>query len=446
MHSVSTQRSQRKQRTAEVSSCGSACLPVLTLIGTTHRSTGIDTRERFAFSASDAAAAMRHIVARGWASEAVLLSTCNRTELYVAGGSADTTEKLIGLLAAHAGYEAIEAEQYLEIKHDDDCVEHLFRVTAGLDSLVVGEAQIQGQVKEALDRAAQLPGDCKVLGPQLSKLFQGALAVGGRVRSQTDLGSGTASVPGAAVALARKVLGKLTGKRVLVMGAGHMSSLLLKHLADEDTAAVTVASRTRDGAERLARRFHARAAGMSELNLLLASHDLVITATSCPTTILPAAIVRDARQYLREPLCIIDIALPRDTEAAAGSLPNVFLFDIDDLGQIVEENLARRRTQWPRAAGLIASAVAEHHKWQDARCAVPLITRLRADAEQVRRAEVERVWQQLGHLSPADRQRIEQLTQQLINKVLHGPTVRLREAAASNQREAVLQAASFLFD
>ncbi len=419
---------------------------MLTCVGTTHQFTGIEARERFAFAPSEAEAAMRHIVARGWADEAVLLSTCNRTELYVANASAETTEKLIELLAAHAGYEAIEARQYLDIKLDDDCVEHLYRVTAGMDSLVVGEAQIQGQVKEALERAAHLPGDCKVLGSQLSKLFQGALSVGGRVRSETELGTGAASVPGAAVALARKVLGKLAGKRVLVIGAGHMSALVLKHLANEDVAAVTVASRTRDGAERLARRFGARAAGMTELQLLLASHDLVITATSCPTTILSAETVRSARQHMRDSLCIIDIALPRDTDAATGQLANVFLFDIDDLGQIVDENLARRRAQWPLAERLIGSAVADYHKWQDARSAVPLITKLRAEAEQVRRAELERALKQLEHLSLSDRQRIEQLTQQLVNKVLHGPTVRLREAAAGNQREAVLQAASYLFD
>ena len=145
-------------------------------------------------------------------------------------------------------------------------------------------------------------------------------------------------------------------------------------------------------------------------------------------------------------LCIIDIALPRDTDAAAGKLPNVFLFDIDDLGQIVEENLARRRAHWPVAEKLIAQGVAEYRKWHGARTVVPLITKLRADAEEVRRAELERVLRQLEHLPLEDRQRIEQLTQQLINKVLHGPTVRLREAAASYQKDTVLQAASYLFD
>ena len=419
---------------------------MLTLISTTHRSAGIDVRERFAFGAADAEAAMRHIVARGWAEEAVLLSTCNRTELYTAGTSDDDRERLVALLAAHAGYEPLEAAQYLEIKRGSECVEHLYRVTAGMDSLIVGEAQIQGQVKEAIDRAMHISGDVKVVGAQLSRLFQGALGVGGRVRSETELGSGTASVPGAAVSLARKVVGKLAGKRVLVIGAGHMSALVLKHLADDDVGAITVASRTRDGAERLAQRFNARAAGMTELHLLLASHDVVITATSCPTTIISAELVRAARQHVRDALCIIDIALPRDTDAAAGKLANVFLFDVDDLAQIVDENLSRRRAQWPVAEKLIAQGVAEYRKWQGARSVVPVITRLRADAEEVRRAELERALAKLAHLPAEDRARIEQLTQQLVNKVLHGPTVRLREAAASYQKDTVLRAASYLFD
>jgi glutamyl-tRNA reductase len=418
---------------------------LLTLIGTSHRSTAVETRERFAFAPAEAEAAMRQIVARGWAEEAVLLSTCNRTELYACGAMVDE-ERLINLLAAHAGYEAIEAEQYLVSKHGSECAEHLYRVTAGMESLVIGEAQIQGQVRNALDSAARLQDGRKVLGPRLSRLFQTALAVGGRIRSETELGAGAASVPGAAVTLARKVLGKLDGKRVLVIGAGHMSSLVLKHLADDEPAHVTIASRTRDSAEQLAQRFGARAAGMNELELLLASHDLVITATSCPTTIVRADTVRAARAHLRDALCIVDIAVPRDTDAAVADLPNVFLFDVDDLAQIVDENLARRRAQWPVAEKLIAGAVADYEKWHEGRTAVPLIRKLRADAEQVRRAELEHALKGMEHLAPADRERIEALTQQLINKLLHGPTVRLREAAGSHDKDAVLQAASFLFE
>lgn len=417
---------------------------LLTLIGTSHRSTAVAARERFAFDAAEAEAAMRQIVARGWADEAILLSTCNRTELYVYGESV-AEERLLNLLAAHAGFEVIEAQQYLEIKTGTDCVQHLYRVTAGMDSLVVGEAQIQGQVRNALESATQLSDGRRVVGPQLSRLFQGALAIGGRIRSETELGAGSASVPGAAVALARKVLGKLDDKRVLVVGAGHMSALVLKHLSDEPRQ-ITVASRTRDSAEHLAQRFAARAAGMNELELLLASHDLLITATSCPTTIINADTVRSARAHLRDSLCIVDIAVPRDTDAAVGNLPNVFLFDVDDLSQIVDENLARRRAHWPHAEKLVAAAVSEYQKWHEARTAVPLIRKLRADAEKVRRAELERALKGLEHLAPGDRERIEVLTQQLINKVLHGPTVRLREAAGSHQKEAVLEAASFLFE
>ena len=418
---------------------------LLTLLGTSHHSTGIDVRERFAFDASDATAAMHQIVDRGWADEAVLLSTCNRTELYTAGLNVDV-DRLISVLAAHAGLEAIEARQFLYVKHGWSCAEHLYRVTSGMDSLILGEAQIQGQVKAALERAASESAAGKVVGAQLSKLFQGALAVGGRVRNETDLCSGAASVPGAAVALAKKVLGKLHGKRVLIIGAGQMSSLLLEQLADENAAALTIASRTRDSAEQLARRFDARSAGITELQLLIASHDLILTATSCPQTILSAEIVAAARAHTRESVCVIDIAVPRDTDPAVANLPNVFLFDIDDLQQIVDENLARRRAHWPAAERIVLAAVAEYRAWCEARSAVPVITKLRADVEKVRQAELALAFQSLPHLAPAERERIEILTQQLVNKVLHGPTVRLRDAAMTEQRDAVLQAASYLFE
>ncbi len=416
----------------------------LHVIGTSHQATAVEVRERFAFGAAEAEAALRQIVTRG-AREAVLLSTCNRTELYVSGPVA-AIEHGIELLATRAGFEPIEAEQYLVIKSGASCVDHLFRVVAGMDSLVVGEAQIQGQVKEAYDLAARTRTDHKVVGAELSRLFQSALAVGGRIRSETGLGTGSASVPGAAVQLSKKVLGRLKGKRVLVIGAGHMSALVLKHLADEEVASITVASRTRGGADQLAQRFNARSAGMAEIQLLLASSDLVITATSCPTTILSVETARAAMRYAPHSLCLVDIALPRDVDPRVGELANVFLFDIDDLRKIVDENLLRRREEWPLAERLVAEGVVEYTKWYEARVAVPLIKRLRAEAERVRRREVAKTLKGLQHLAPEERQRIEALSHQLVNKVLHGPTVRLREAAATDEGAAILDAARYLFE
>lgn len=414
------------------------------VIGTSHHGTPVEIRERFAFGAAEAEAALRQLIARG-AREAVLLSTCNRTELYVCGG-AGAVESGIALLAARAGFEAIEAEQYLTVQSDAACVEHLFHVVAGMDSLVVGEAQIQGQVKDAYDIALHTRADRKVVGPELSRLFQSALAVGGRIRSETGLGTGSASVPGAAVQLSKKVLGRLRDKRVLVIGAGHMSALVLKHLQGEDVASLTVVSRTRSSAERLAHRFNARSAVTAELALLLASSDLVITATSCPTIIMNVETMRAALRYAKHSLCVIDIAMPRDVDPLVGSLDDVFLFDIDDLDRIVDETLARRRLDWPLAERLIGEAASEYRKWYEARTVVPLIKRLRAEAEDVRLRELEKAMQGLEHLSPAERQKVEQLSQQLINKVLHGPTVRLREAAASEDGDAVLAAARYLFE
>ena len=414
------------------------------MIGTSHHATPVAIRERFAFGAAEAEAALRQLLARG-AREAVLLSTCNRTELYLAGGD-EAIESGLELLAAHAGLEPIEAQQYLMVRSGDACVDHLFRVVSGMDSLVVGEAQIQGQVKQAYDIAAHTRAERKIVGAGLARLFQSALAVGGRIRSETGLGTGSASVPGAAVSLSKKVLGRLRGKRVLVIGAGHMSALVLKHLEGEDVAAITVVSRTRATAEHLAQRFNARSAVIAELPLLLASSDLVITATACPTTILNVATMRAALRYAQHSLCLIDIALPRDVDPRVGDLDNVFLFDIDDLRKIVTENLARRQLNWPLAEQLISAGVEEYRMWYDARTAVPLIKRLRDEAEHVRLREVEKALKGLEHLSPAERQKIEQLSQQLINKVLHGPTVRLREAAAAEDGAAVLAAARYLFE
>lgn len=414
------------------------------MIGTSHHATPVAIRERFAFGAAEAEAALRQVRARG-AREAVLLSTCNRTELYLAGGD-DAIESGLQLLAAHAGLEPIEARQYLRIDSGAACCEHLFRVVSGMDSLVVGEAQIQGQVKQAYDIATHTRADRRIVGTELARLFQSALAVGGRIRNETGLGTGSASVPGAAVALAKKVLGRLRGKRVLVIGAGHMSALVLKHLAGEGVASVTVASRTRATAEHLAHRFNARSAVIAELPLLLASSDLVITATACPTTILSVATMRAALRYTQHSVCLVDIALPRDVDPRVSDLDNVFLFDIDDLRKIMMDNLARRQLDLPLAERLINAGVMEYRKWYDARTAVPLIKQLRDEAEHVRLLEVEKALKGLEHLGPTERQKIEQLSQQLINKVLHGPTVRLREAAASEDGAAVLAAARYLFE
>lgn len=414
------------------------------VIGTSHESTPIGIRERFAFSVTEAAAAMRQLISHG-AREAVVLSTCNRTEIYIYGNDA-AAEYAIELLAARAGLEAIEAAQYLVTRSGADCARHLFLVVSGMDSMVVGEAQIQGQVRDAYDLALRTRTDRKVVGAQLARLFSTALSTGGRVRSETCVGTGSASVPGAAVQLAKKVLGKLHGKRVLLVGAGHMSALVLKHLADEEPASVTIASRTRDGAAALAARFGARAAAVSELPLLLASSDLIITATSCPTTILNVETVRAAMQYATHSLCLVDIAVPRDVDAAVGLIDDVFLFNIDDLRRIVDENLVRRRAAWPLAQRIIEDAVSGYAKWHEARTAVPLITQLRADAERVRQEEVAKALRSLDHLGPQERERIDLLSQQLVNKVLHGPTVRLREAAASQEGDAVLAAARYLFE
>ena len=414
------------------------------VIGTTHHSTPAGVRERFAFGSADTEAALRHLIARD-AREAVLLSTCNRTELYLSGGRT-AVERGAGLLAARAGLESTDAQQYLTVRSDDACVEHLMRVAAGMDSLVVGEAQIQGQVKEAYELAARTRTDRSAVGPVLARLFQSALRVGGRVRRETGLGTGSTSVPGAAVALAQKALGGLGGRRVLLIGAGRMGALVLKHLAGHDVASVTVASRTPAHAEHLAKRFGTRAAATAELPLLLASADLVITATSCPHPILTTETMRTVRRDAAHPLRVVDIAWPRDVDPRVGDMRDVSLFDLDDLRETLNENLARRRAAWPLAERIVQEGVREFRRWYEARTVVPLIRRLRAHAEVVRLQELAKAMRGLERLAPDERQKIDVLSQRIVNKILHGPTVRLRDAGAAEDGDTVLAAARYLFE
>ncbi|MFW6202090.1 MAG: glutamyl-tRNA reductase, partial [Gemmatimonadota bacterium] len=326
-------------------------------------------------------------------------------------------------------------------------VEHLYRVVTSLDSMVLGEAQIQGQVKAAYEAAAVVKSDGRsAVGPVLSRLFETALSVGGRVRSATALGQGAASVPSAAVELAKKIFGTLEGRRALVLGAGEMSELALECFAGEGIESVVVANRTAERAETLASRTGGRAIGYEGLAARLPETDIVAAATAAPRPVLTRELVERALPAgAARPLLIVDIALPRDVEPGVGGLDNVFLYDLDDLQQVVEGNLERRREEVPAAESLIEEAVERFEAWHAARDVAPLIEEMRGRAEAVRREEVERALGKLRGLGSAEREAVETLTRRLLNKVLHRPTVRLREAASNGSGEDVVEAAKYLF-
>jgi glutamyl-tRNA reductase len=419
----------------------------LAVVGISHRTAPLEVRERFVVDAQASAVALRRLASIG-CTEAVLLSTCNRTELYMRAPGAQPDANAIGarFLSDHAGMPEGDADRYLYTLHDDNVVEHLFRVVSSLDSLVLGEAQIQGQVKAAYERAVDTNSGNFVVGPILARLFETALRVGGRVRSETKLGTGAASVPSASIELARKIFGSLSGRRALVLGAGEMSELTMECLRGEGVKDITVANRTLARADEVARRLGARAASFEDMPQLLPSYDIVASATSAPHAVITREMVERALGTTRRtPLLILDIALPRDVEREVGELPNVFLYDIDDLSQVVEGTLARRRSEIAVAEQIIQEGIADFRAWYRARNVVPLIRQLRGRAEDLREAETARVMRALRHLSASDQALVENLTRQLLNKVLHSPTARLREAAANGRETEITDAARYLF-
>ncbi|NIP57847.1 MAG: glutamyl-tRNA reductase, partial [Gemmatimonadetes bacterium] len=312
---------------------------------------------------------------------------------------------------------------------------------------VLGEAEIQGQVQEAWEKAASVDVDPPLVGPVLDRLFQRALGTGGRIRHETGVGEGAASVASVAVDLAGKVFGELEDRRVLVLGAGSTAELVVEALAREGVEGVVVANRTEERARALAARLSGRAVLFEEMSSVLRGVDIVVASTAAPHPLLTRESVRAAfPNGPRRPLLIIDIAIPRDVEPGVGEEPNVFLYNVDDLRQIVDENLDRRRQSLPRAERIVADEAAAFRDWVASREMVPLIRSLRRRGHRVRRKELERTLSGLGHLSEEDRDRVVELSRRLVNKLLHDPTVRLKEGAANGRGADLIEALRFLYD
>jgi glutamyl-tRNA reductase len=418
----------------------------LVVVGANHRTAPIELRERFALARGEIGPALQRLAADG--AEAVVLSTCNRTELYLsAREAAPAVEAARALLTARVGMDGTRAAPYLYQHRDREAAGHLFRVAAGLDSMILGEPQIQGQVKDAYATAREVAGEGgPVVGPVLHRLFQSAFSVGGRVRSDTALGVGAASVPSASVELAKKIFGSLKGRRALVLGAGEMSETTLECLRGEGVRTAVVANRTYERARELVARWGGEAVHWDDFATALRDVDIVVSSTAAPHPVLTVEQLRSALPGgARRPLCIIDIALPRDVEPAVGGEPNVFLYNVDDLQQIVDDSLGRRRGELPAAETIVAAGVEEFWEWYASLAVVPTIRALRDHGEEVRRAEVERALRQLSHLSAEDQIAIDALTRTLVNKVLHAPTARLRQAAGNGRGTGVLDTARYLF-
>jgi glutamyl-tRNA reductase len=410
----------------------------LIVAGVSHHTAPLALRERLVVSAGDTIVAAQRILEAAGAKEIVLLSTCNRTELYAVEGDHDAVPAIWNDLSALLGE---DVSPYGYVRRDREAVSHLYRVTAGIDSMILGEAQIHGQVRDAWERSRG------AAGAVLSRLFQSALMVGGRVRSETSIGRGAASTSSAAVQLASKIFGSLNGRHAMVLGAGDMAELALECLVSEGVRTAIVANRTHERAEELAKRYKAQALHYDECWAHLADVDLLICSTAAPHAIVGVEqIVGSLKGRGDRPLCILDIAVPRDVDSAVGQLSNVFLYDLDDLRTVATANIERRKEELPAAEAVIAPEVEKYWEWLAGLAAVPVLRTFRTEMDRMREAELADAMRRLEHLSQRDREAVEHFSKALMNKFLHEPSVRLRAAAANGRGLGVVDALRYLFD
>ena len=415
----------------------------LFLLGVSHRTAPVDLREKLDFSSRDLGAAVEALVTKSSAAESVVLSTCNRSEIYVASTDSERThEEVVAFLS---DYHQLPREAFLPhlfAHRDMAAARHLFRVAGGLDSLVVGEPQILGQVKDAYQAAAER----HCTGPLLSKTFHWAFGVGKRVRSETALGEGAVSVSFAAVALARKIFGRLEGRRVLVVGAGEISALTAQHLRSQGIAEIVITSRTAAHADTLAAQVNGSTVPWAQMRRAIAGADIVLTATGSQRPIIMRDDVQSVTGRQRaEPRFIIDVAVPRDVDPAVGDIEQVFLYNVDDLQGIVEENLARRAAEIARAEAIVAEEVSRYTVWQRSRRAIPTVVALRQRFDDIRRAELQRLEPRLSTLPPDARARVEEVTRLVVEKLLLEPTEQLKALPDEETQAAYTEAVNRLF-
>jgi len=413
--------------------------PALVQVGVSHHSAALDVRERLHVPPNELGPVAERLAEEGF--EAAVLSTCNRTELYLAGHDGALAAAVArGLLAQRSGLAEADLESLLEERRDAEAAQHLFRVTAGLESLLPGEAQIIGQVREAYEVASA----AGTTGPVLSRLFEHALHCGKQVRTDTGVGTLPAAIPAAAAALAERTVGNLEGKRILVIGAGKMGELAATSFLARGAERVFVANHRLERAEQLAARFGGVAVPFDRIGEELASADVVLSSTRCPETILHAEEVAAVLPGRERPLLLVDIAVPRDLDPAIADLDGCTLYDLDALGPEAGDALAYRAEQWDAAEAIAADGAEELSAWLRSLEVVPVVTALRRRAEEIRTAELARTEPRLRTLTDEERSEVERLTAQIVNKLLHEPTVRVKEAA-SDGAEAYADALRELF-
>jgi len=412
--------------------------------GISHKTAPLELRERLALDEASSLKLAQELLDEGVACEAVALSTCNRTEVYLYGrDSLAARHAALAHLASRAGVEPGELEPSLYSYSGDGAISHLFRVTSSLDSMVVGEDQIVAQLKAAYQLACE--GGCTSV--VFNRLFRHALEVGKRVRTETAIGERPVSVSSAAVELALQVFGRFKDHTALIVGAGETSELTATHLKANGVEDILVTTRTLSGAQDLARRVGGRAVPFEELEGHLAAADIVISSTSAPHyVILREHVERALKRRRHRPIFFIDIAVPRDLDPEINRVRNAYLYDIDDLQHMVAHNRQEREKEGRHAERIVEEELGHVNDWLRSLEVVPTIATLRETVEQIRRSELERLSGKLSDLTDEQRSRVEMLTASIVNKILHVPTVKMKEVAGRDQCYLYVDAVRTLFD
>jgi glutamyl-tRNA reductase len=396
----------------------------LLTIGVSHKTAPVAVRERLALPEARATEFLRDLRGGAEVHEAVAMSTCNRTELYlVVGDPVEAESTVLTMLARQAGIRPTELAGAIYSHRNCDAARHLYRVVSGLDSMLVGEAEVQGQVKRAYEAALSR----ETTGPLTNRLFHAALATGKRVRTETAVGEGQLSLPGAAVALARETLGALEGRRVVIIGTGETGELTGRALADSGAALVFVANRRRDRALSLARRYHGTSIPLDELPEALASADIVVAATASPHLLLEVREIADVmRAREGRSLLLIDLAVPRDIDDACAGLEGVTLIDIDDLQAIATRNRKVRQAEARRAEGIIEEEIQKFAAWLGSLEVLPTLAALRAHAADIAGQVVDENRAKWESASPRDLERVDAVARAVVNRLLHEPTLQMK--------------------
>lgn len=416
----------------------------LVVVGVSHKTAPVEVREQISFPKARIGEAIGRLRSVPGVMECVILSTCNRVEVY--GVVAETSDGLEGIrdfLASHqATLRPEELFSHFYVRMGTDAIGHLFRVASSLDSMVVGEPQILGQVKRAFDLAQVHKGT----GRLLNRLFGKAISVAKRIRTETGIGESAVSVGSIATELATKIFGRLEGKTVLLVGAGEMATIAARHLMDAGVRDVVIASRTLARAEELAAHFHGRAMAIEDLAGALDRMDIVLCSAGAPRVLITPEMLKPVLKSRRHPLCLIDISVPRNIDPAVNDLEGVFLYNIDDLEGVVKENMSARHAEITRAESVIIRHVVATANFMKTLDAVPTIVAIRGKAEEIRRSEIERVAPKLSDLSPEEWKIIDAVTQSILNKLLHAPTVAIKHDMAARDGAMTIEAARRLFN